>query len=216
MKKLVPLVACFFAFGCANTTSLPLAPETVSSLNGKTVTVVARDQPSFVAMTSSKGMFAVAGVGAAVVAGDDLVEESKISDPAIGIGDALAKTLKKKRGIKAAGRSDALSESSDAEDIAQLARGSDYALDVVTNGWGYIYDGFSFSDYFVNYSSSIRLIDTKSSEVVASGYCVYDAKKAGKPAVSHDTLIANDAAYIKQELKEAAGACIEKFSSETL
>ncbi|MBT8103978.1 MAG: hypothetical protein KJO95_13485 [Gammaproteobacteria bacterium] len=188
----------------------------MSSLNGKTVTLVQRESPSFVAMTSGKGMFAVAGVGAAAVAGNNLVKDAQIEDPANVIRSTLGDELVKRHGVSIVGHSDAVVSSDDVADVVLAAADSDYALDVVTNGWSYMYDGFKFSDYFVGYSARLRLIDVATSTVLASGMCAYDAKKAGKSAVPHDTLIADNAAYIKQELADATGSCVQQFNSAVL
>ncbi|MGI9238360.1 MAG: hypothetical protein ACR2QZ_13240 [Woeseiaceae bacterium] len=216
MKILASAILFLSMVGCAGVQTQRLADDTVSSLDGKSVTLVQRESPSFVAMTSGKGMFAVAGVGAAAAAGNNLVEDAKIEDPASTIASELGMALTTKHGVNVVGKSDVVVGSDDVDDIVQVAAGSDYALDVVTNGWSYIYDGFNFSDYFVGYSSRLRLIDVATSNVLASGMCTYDAKKAGKSAVSHDTLIADNAAYIKQELADATNSCVQQFSSTVL
>lgn len=210
------MVLCVSLVGCAGVQTQRLSADTVSSLDGKSVTLVQRDSPSFVAMTSGKGMFAVAGVGAAAAAGNSLVEDANIEDPASAIASELGMALTTKHGANVVGPSNTVVDSDNVDDIVQAAAGSDLALDVVTNGWSYIYDGFNFSDYFVGYSSRLRLIDVETSSVLASGLCTYDAKKAGKSAVTHETLIADDAAYIKQELADAAASCVQQFSSNVL
>lgn len=159
-------------------------------------------------------MFAVAGVGAAAVAGNKLVKDHEIADPAMRISNSLAQTLTSRHGLRLQGQSAAVAASNNVNDIIQLADGSEYALDVVTNGWSYIYDGFSFSDYYVGYSAKLRLIDVQSSTIISDGFCAYNPKKAGKPPVAHDTLLENNAAYIKQEMAEAADFCSQQFLAE--
>lgn len=211
MKKFLLLVICFSLAGCAATQNKPADPATLAELKGKKVVLVQRESPSFVAMTSGKGMFAVAGVGAAVAAGNKLVKEKNIVDPAMNIATSLGKTLNSRFGATMAGKTSGVASSDNLNEIIGLAGNSDYALDVVTNGWTYIYDGFNFSDYFVGYSARVRLVDVRTSEVVSSGFCAYDAKKAGKSAVTHDALLRNDAAYIKQELADATRICTEQL-----
>jgi len=200
MKILLPALSCLLLVGCASAPTQRLSEKS----------------PTFVAMTSGKGMFAVAGVGAAASAGNKLVRENGIEDPALVIGETIAKDLSNQHGVSVSGRSSTIADSDKIDEIVQLALGNDYALDVATNGWSYIYDGFKFSDYFVGYSGEMRLIDVSTSQVVASGMCIYDAKKAGKAAVSHDTLMANNAAYIKDELAAATDSCLQQFRSELL
>lgn len=181
-------------------------------MQGKSLAVVKRESPNFVAMTSGKGMFAVAGVGAAAASGNKLVAENAIVDPALQIGESVANDLTNAHGLVLLPRPTAV-KSGDVSEIAKSASGSDYALDVVTNGWSYMYDGFNFADYFVGYSSKLRLIDVRTEKVVSSGFCAYNPKKAGKSAVPHYKLVANDAAFIKQELADASEQCIREFSA---
>lgn len=214
MKNLLLVIACLSIVGCAATQNSPAEPETLANFKGKSLMLIQRESPTFVAMTSGKGMFAVAGVGAAAVAGNKLVKDNAIADPAMNIGHSLANALTTRHGVKLHGQSDAVAASNDVHDIAKLADGSEYALDVVTNGWSYIYDGFKFSDYFVGYSAKLRLIDVDTATVVSSGFCAYDAKKAGKSSVAHEKLLENNAAYIKQEISDAADFCTQQFIAE--
>lgn len=212
MRNLATVALLLFLGACASTQNVAVAPSVLDTLDGQSVVLIQRETPSFVAMTSGKGMFAVAGVGAAVAAGNKLVRENEIADPAMSISRSLAESLANGYGVAVNGES-ALATSDDVGSIAELARGSDYALDVATQGWSYIYDGFSFGDYFVGYSSKVRLIDVSTSEVVSSGMCAYDAKKMGKAPVSHEELVADNAAYIKQELSEATDLCVREFAA---
>ena len=181
-------------------------------MQGKSIILIQRESPSFVAMTSGKGMFAVAGVGAAAVAGNKLVEETGIVDPAMIISRKLAQGLAEEYGVTLSGETDVV-PTDRADSLGAVANDTDYALDVATNGWSYMYDGFNMGDYFVGYSSKLRLIDVKSGEVISSGMCAYNAKEAGKTAVSHETLLSDDAAYIKQELEDATQLCVQEFAS---
>lgn len=153
------------------------------------------------------------GVGAAAVAGNKLVEENGIVDPAMVISRNLAEGLAKEYGVLLLGETDVIA-SDNTDEISDAAKGNDFALDVVTHGWSYMYDGFNMGDYFVGYSSKLRLIDINSGQVISSGLCAYDPKKAGKTAVAHETLIANNAAYIKNELADATELCVQEFAAD--
>lgn len=213
MKALPLVVACMLLGACASTQNLAVSPDTLKTMRGKSLILIQRESPGFVAMTSGKGMFAVAGVGAAVAAGNNMVGENDIVDPAMNIGRTLSQNLVDNYGLTPGGETDT-AESDGVDNLVRLAGGNDYALDVATNGWSYMYDGFSFGDYFVGYSSKLRLIDVRTAQVISSGLCVYDAKKAGKPPVSHETLLADNAAYVKQELAGATDHCIREFTTK--
>ena len=212
MRTLSVVIACLILGACASTQNLPVSPDTLGAMQGKSLVLIQHDSPGFVAMTSGKGMFAVAGVGAAVAAGNEMVKENDVVDPAMSIGQALAQNLSNNHGVELRGRTD-IAESDSIDSLVNLASGNDYALEVATNGWSYMYDGFNFDDYFVGYTSKLRLIDVRTGQVISSGMCAYDAKKAGKSPVSHETLLADNAAYIKQELADAAEICGQEFSA---
>lgn len=212
MKALSLVLATLLLGACASTQNLAVSPDTLASMQGKSLILVQRESPNFVAMTSGKGMFAVAGVGAAVLAGNKLVEENEIADPAITISRNLARGLAQEYGVTLQGETEVV-PADKADNLGDLAKGSDYALDVATHGWSYMYDGFKMGDYFVGYSSKLRLIDVNSGQVLSSGLCAYDAKKAGKTAVPHEALLSDNAAYIKQELADATNLCVEEFAS---
>ena len=216
MRNLTALTLVLLAVGCASTSTQPLSSDATKNLTGKSIQVIQRESPTFVAMTSGKGMFAVAGVGAAAAAGNKLVKDKQIADPAQQIGSALAGLLASEHDMVFVDEDVPVSKSSDVDELVELGKRSDYVIDVATTGWSYIYDGFKFSDYYVGYTSKLRLIDTSSGEVISSGACAYDAKKAGKSPVTHDELMKQDAAYIKSELSDAAAHCITQFRNELL
>lgn len=212
MKALLAVAVVLLLNACASTNNLAVTADALDSMRGKSLILVQRESPSFVAMTSGKGMFAVVGVGAAVAEGNKMVKTNNVVDPAMTISQAIADTLIDNYGLNLGGQTE-ITESGSIDTLVKHASGSDYALDVVTNGWTYIYDGFNFGEYYVGYSSKLRLIDVSSGEVISNGFCAYDAKKRGKGPVSHEKLLADNAAYVKQELADAASLCISEFAA---
>lgn len=211
MKKIILLSFSIWFIGCASTRNIAIDASNSSALKGKSLILVKRKSPSFIAMTSGKGMFAVAGVGAAASAGNKLVKEKNIEDPALSISQSVAKILQSRYDSVVVGTTKETSDSGDIKDIATLSSGHDYALDVVTNGWSFIYDGFNFSSYLVGYSAKLRLIDIKTAKVLSEGLCVYDWKKAGKKTVTYEELLENNAAVIKTHLSESIQHCTEFY-----
>ena len=214
MRKIIVIGLFLTLVGCAGQKKMAIDQAELPALRGKTLSLVTHESPSFVAMTSGKGMFALAGVGAAVVAGNKMVEDYEITDPAKNIGKLLAEDIGPRYELSNNGLANDYAESSNLADILKLTDGSDYVLDVETTGWSFIYDGFNFSDYLVGYSVKLRLIDVANVTPIAEGFCAYDTKKAGKPLVSYETLQENNAAYIKQTLDDATTFCVDKFKTE--
>lgn len=215
MKKSGLMVLCILLLiGCATTQTIQLDKATSTGLKGKAVILVKNEKPSFVAMTSGKGMFALVGATAAISAGNALVEEKKIEDPAMRISERLSPVLITKYGLTSKGQSETVPQSTDVNAIAKLSGDSDYALDVASTGWGFIYDGFKFSEYIITYSTKLRLVDVANAKVLSEGACAYSSKNAGKPNVSYEKLMENDAEYIKETLLEAAEYCAAKFQKD--
>ncbi len=214
LKGLFTLSFLLSVVGCAGTQKKAVDQSILPTLKGKSIVQVQRESPTFVAMTSGKGMFALAGVAAAAAEGNQLVKNNQIKDPALSIGESVSAALVANYGLVDKGQSDAVLDTNDIAQIATQAEDSDYALDVATNGWSFIYDGFRFSEYIVGCSVKLRMIDVQKAKPIAEGICAYDTKTAGKPNVSYETLLENDAAYIKQTLADASKFCSEKFLTE--
>ena len=214
VKKILLLVFLITVAGCAGTQKIAVDRTILPTLKGKTLIQVQRETPTFIAMTSGKGMFALAGVGAAAVAGNQLIKDSQIKDPARLISKSIAETLSSDYLLINNGQTDTVLDSHDRSKIVTAAKGNDYALDIVTNGWSFIYDGFKFSEYIVGCSVKLRMIDVQNEKSIAEGLCAYSTKLAGKPNVSYKKLLENDAAYIKQTLVDATEFCTNQFMVE--
>lgn len=213
MKYLV-LVAIALLTGCATTNS-PMTAENAQKLTGESLIVTKRESPSFIAMTSSKGMFAVLGVAAAVSAGNEMVKTNNVEDPAFYIADAMAKKLTDQHAMAYAGQMEKTLTADEAAGVAKELPGYSYAVDVTSTGWSFIYDGFNFSDYYLRYGAEFHLIDIGSGTAIAEGNCSYNSKEE-VGTVKYEDMMANDAAYIKEQLKAAADNCIGQFSENLL
>jgi hypothetical protein len=209
-KGILLIVICIGLSACASTKNIPMSANHLTQLEGKTIQIAVRESPSFIALTSGKGMAGVFGVVAAASEGSEFVETNKIVDPAGQIASTLVKTLAERHTLRPKGKVSVVDTASIPK-ILEMTNEGDYVLDLMSNGWGYMYDGFGFSNYYVTYSAKLRLIDAQSKKVISSGFCPYHGKKIGKKPVTHDTLIADGGVFIKQELLDATKYCIELF-----
>lgn len=213
MKYLL-ILATLLVTGCA-TTNVPIANEVKKQLPDHSLTTTDRESPSFVAMTSTKGMLGAVGAVAAISEGNDLVENDNIEDPSNRIANTLAQKLAKQYGMTLVGRANEPTDSDDLAVIAKSLSGSAYAIDVQTTGWQFIYDGFNFSDYLVMYTAEMQLIDIAQAKAVAVGHCVYNSKD-DNGTVSYEALVENNSAYIKEQLAAASEKCSSEFSQKVL
>ncbi len=212
MKKTLSLaMSCLLLAACVNTHPQLMSASSRDSLAGKTLAITRHPSQPFIAMTAGKGMFALAGVGAAIVAGNDLVEKNHIADPTIAITQEIAGHYVSGNGMQLVEPARTVSSSKTAA-LVRAAGDADYILDISPLGWGFNYLAGHFSQYRVGYSANMQLIEVRTGNVLASDSCIYDAKKLGRPAVSYEELLANDAAYLRQELVTAEAYCVEKLS----
>ncbi|CTQ55621.1 hypothetical protein LP7551_04164 [Roseibium album] len=213
MNRFVSLVAhCLFLAGCVSAGPPPISFEESAGFAGKTLAMTMRTNPPFVAMTASKGMFALVGVGVAVAAGNDLVLNKNITDPANAVAQTVAADYGSRYGMKVV-EPVHLTSSPNTSELARSTGDTDYILDVASTGWGFNYLPLKLNQFRVVYSAKIRLIDASVGKVLISDTCLYDSISMGKSPVSHEELLANDATYIKAILSDAERYCAQKFIS---
>ncbi|WP_428647056.1 hypothetical protein [Roseibium sp.] len=211
MRKILSLAfLCLLTAGCVSSTQ-PLSSGDRGGLTGKTIAMTTRGSPAFLAMTAGKGMFAVAGVAVAAASGNELVRNNNIADPTEAIAQGVAAAYGAAYDMQVVEPVNTVS-TSDISAIVKASGGANYVLDVASLGWGYTYLGFNFNQFRVGYTVNMRVIDASTGKVISTDSCIYDPKKMGKPAVSHDELLADGAAYIKKELADATRLCVQKFS----
>jgi hypothetical protein len=206
---LLPLV------GCVSTKNVKADMGMLRSDRPATVTVSARKKPDFGAMTAGKAAFGLIGAAAMIKAGNDIVEENGVEDPAAYIGAELAKSLTESLGVQFVENGGKLAESGEAGDLAKVYDNAHLLLDVQTINWSFVYFPTDWNSYRVIYSAKLRLVDTRTGKLQAEGFCArVPEKSAGSP--SRDQLLADHAALLKSELKVAADYCIGQFKANVL
>lgn len=216
MKKIVVLVSIFAMLSaCVSTKNIKISATDIQQLNPNNMALTIRDKPDFAAMTAGKAMFAMLGAAAMIAAGNELVKENEVEDPARYIQTELAKALTTSYGF-ALNIGPAIKVDTDKPaKIAALAPASDLVLDVETINWSFAYFPTDWNNYRVIYSVKLRLFNTKTKSMVAEGFCSR-VPEEDTSAPSYDELVANKAERLKQELKVAADKCIGEFKSTVL
>jgi hypothetical protein len=200
MRRMMMVVAGLWMLsGCVSTKIVPLQPAGTASLQGKTLTVMKREKPSFAAMTAGKVAFGLIGATAMIVKGNRIINENNIEDPAVYIAEKLAGDL----------------ANAHAMTLVPAGSGADILLDVQTVNWSFVYFSTDWNSYRVVYVGKLRLIDNQSRRTLAEGVCARaPAKSDSSPG--YDELMANQAARLKQELTAGADHCIAEFRSKVL
>jgi len=208
--------------GCASTDMIPGMAKSTSGadlatmLNGKTVTIAKREKPDFSAMTAGKAAIGgILGGGAMLIAGNKIIKDNAVADPAIGMARDVASAISSRHGAQivqsSAGSVDELSVA----EIIDANAGADFVLDVRTHNWGFMYFPTDWKHYRVNYIAKMRLINAATRSVVAKATCKRMPKKTGNEP-TRDELLANNAAMLKASLQKAAASCTEEFKAKAL
>lgn len=208
----------FLLPSCAGQKNSPLADPSV--LRGKSVVRAEHAMPAMAAVTPGKavGMAfgpiggAIAG-GAMVSAGNEIVRENKIEDPAATVSQDLIGGLVKRHGMKPAG-SKLVSEGKPQE-IAKSGGGADYVLDVRTLYWQIGYRPMRLGTYWMTHNQQMRLIDCRSGKVIAEGFSIWNPSDEAH-FYNYETMAENGAVGLKKEAKHAAESAKSHFRGSIL
>ena len=214
LRVLVLLLGVVMLTGCVSTKMVPLQPGRAATLQGRTLTVTHREKPDFSAVTAGKAMFGLIGAAGMVVAGNRIVEQNAVEDPAGSIASELAAELASAHAMTVVPTKVVTTSWSSAE-LAKQYSGADILLDVQTVNWSFVYFPSDFNNYRVIYSAKLRLIDTKNRKVLAEGFCARVPEKSDD-APGYEELLADQAARLKQELKAGGDQCIAEFRARVL
>lgn len=219
MRKHLSLFLIIVASGCASVIQMPLGQNALQGV-GKEVVVVKRPMPDFSAVKSVTaaalfGPLAMFTLGPSQIeAGNLLIKENKISDPAYEIAESLARSMRTKYGLKYKGIGEHLIIDDEVSSIANVYKGAPLAMDVKTTYWAFV--GFSSGrGYRVVYHAYLRLIDTNDKKVIAAGTCS-SLPEETDDVPSYDELVANGVNRLKLELKKASQYCAREFASTYL
>lgn len=192
---------------------ITLTAEDASLLQGKTLAVTHHNRPSFVAMTGGKAIFGMLGVAAMISAGNKLVDEKGIADPAILMREQLAGALRDGYGLVPQPVDTTPTEAKKPAELAKLHPEADYVLDVRSAGWNYAYYPTKFATYWVGYSVQVQLIDAKTGRQVSNAACNTNTNKHANPP-SGDALLANDAQLLKDVTQGLGWTCVQLLARE--
>jgi len=209
--------------GCVSTKTVPLADKDLPKLNGSTLTYVSRERPDFGAMTAGKAMGvafgaiggAIAG-GAMVSAGNHIVQENDIADPANHMAQSLGADLVTARSLSFKENNGTITKTNEPAELVKAYPGTDFLLDVRTYNWGFGYFPTSWSHYRVLYAARLQLLDSSNGKILAAGNCVRGPEKTSEGAPTYDELLADHAARLKAEIAGAAEYCITEFKGKVL
>ncbi|WP_346837588.1 hypothetical protein [Microbulbifer sp. SAOS-129_SWC] len=216
LKKLIVLTLVLGAVGCAGVQNSPISDTAVPMIEGRQLSGVSREKPSFIATTPGKSMFGVIGVAAMVSAGNKIVKENNIEDPAVRIYNRLAEAMADKYSVVPLDDNSIVAKGDDLKEVTSQVKDARLLLDVQTLGWKFANFPMSFSKYQVGYGVKMRLIDTSTNEVLAEASCGRATPEEDEGAPTYDELMADNAERLKQALQANADYCVNEFKTKTL
>lgn len=196
-------------------TNQNLAPDAAKGLSGKVLGVTRRaEKPTFMAMTAGKAGFALLGAAAMASAGQAIVHENELTDPADIVQTILTDGLARQYGIhlKAEGAT-AITPGNQLKEIVASQSGVDYVLDLRSIGWGFLYYPTRWGKYWVQYGVQAQLLAGGVPKDIANVECGGHTKENPEPPTK-DELLANHAARLRNVLAALAWQCGRKIAME--
>lgn len=191
----------------------PLPESAVAALNGKTVVITRHDKAAFTAFTAGKAAFALLGAGAMIAAGNQIVKENEIADPADVLERELAAAVIRQYGLQLKEGASPVIKPSKAKDVAATQSDVDYILDLQSTGWMFAYIPSNWDAYWISYSAHAQLINRVSGKAIANGTCYSDTQKHAFPPTK-DNMLANKAQLLKDVTASLGWHCAHVFAKE--
>ncbi len=201
--------------GCASFNHQTIDTKSVADMKGQTATHSARAKPDFAALTAGKATFALVGGIAMVVAGNNIVANNKIADPADVIATGLAKELENAYGVRLVTPPAKVSEDDAGRVAASVNDAAKFVIDAQTINWSFGYFPTDWTHYRVIYTAKARLIDVQKKTVVAEGFCKH-FPDSNLNAPTYEELLANEASRLKGELNTIAKECVKSMKTQML
>ena len=197
---------------CTTTQTLPR--EAAAGLRGQNLLLSTHAPTPFSVQTAGNSLWGGLGaIGGGIMAanmesqGAQVARQHKLTDPTPAMAAQLAQALQRQWGMRVVNPPLA-SDSDDAATLAAAARGrARYLLSVQTQVWGMTH--ISATRYTVQYNTRARLIDTQSGQVIAQADCNRPLPTGVNDSdPTYDQMLANDAAILKQLLRQSADDCL--------
>jgi hypothetical protein len=183
-----------------------------AALNGKVLAVTRHKKADFSAMTAGKATFALLGGAAMIVAGNRIVEENEIADPADILEKELAPAVARHYGMTLKSGSGLLVDGHKPKEIVAVQPDADYVLDLQSNTWMFAYYPTDWNTYWIGYGVQASLLD-KSGKQLAKMACYSDTNKHPK-SPGKDAMLANNAQVLKDVTASLGWSCLHRIASK--
>jgi hypothetical protein len=192
---------------------MPLSAESGAAMANKVVVVTRHEKPSFVAMTAGKAGFGLFGAAAMISAGNKIVAENEIADPADILEHELVPLVAKHYGFRLKDGPSPVVKPTKPKDIAKTQADGDYILDLQSIGWQFAYYPTEWAHYWTAYSVHVQLFERGSGKLLSDVFCNANNNKHASPP-SHDALLADRAQLLKDAEASHAWFCVQTLGKE--
>lgn len=216
MRTLVAmLIVAPMAAGCASIPTQSVPDQSMVAWKGKTVAFTSRPRPSMVMMTAGKGAFGPIGVAAGISAGNALVKEDNIPDPAPRVANDLLQIAERQYGVVPASLPPPTVDTRDVAQLANAGKGADLLFDVESLGQGINYYPTDWSHYWLMSGLILRVIDVRTGAVVGEAVCRQSSQHQQNPP-DRKQLLANEGQLLKSMIAAQSDACRDQFVGQVL
>lgn len=215
LKRVAVLTLGSVLCGCVSVPKATISNQITSSWNGKSAVLTERPRAAFFPMTAGKAAFALVGTLAAVEAGEKLVAEDGIEDPAPRVARDLLQVARDQYGVVPAKLPPVRVDTTDVKQLAQAGSGADLVIDVQSLGESFNYFPTNWNHYWVHSALVVRIIDAKTGRALAGGHCQRDSRSDPNPPTK-DELLANKAERLKAILSAQRDACRDELVTNVL
>ena len=207
LKKSMSLIAlASLSVGCTATDNIQLSQTDLSLLDGKSVVFVSRELPSFITYITA------GGDTSDFPQGRINLNELNIQSPTNTVGEKLVADLTQRFGLNATVVNEPITLDNN-ETFLAARYGADYILDSEIQSWSIVQQPFGWGRYNLDYSSQVRLIDTKTAEVISQGSCSNVIEY--NEGFSNQTLLDKNAKGLKAVIEKATDKCFEELKRHT-
>jgi hypothetical protein len=205
------LASTAFAKDKDKVTALPA--KVAAAISGKTIAVTRHERPSFTAMTAGKASFGLFGAAAMISAGNKIVTDNGISDPADLLEQNLAPAVAKHLGAQLQSGPAPVIKGGSPKQLAAAANGADYVLDIESKGWMFAYYPTDWNTYWIGYAVETSLVDAKTAKVLSTMSCYADTNKHPS-SPGRDAMLANGAQVIKDVTASLGWRCLHRVGGQ--
>jgi hypothetical protein len=221
MKAYLWVLGVLILGSCSGLKSIPVSEDALRAHQGQALTIVGYAKPDFRATTQqvvlTASLFlgsaaAVAYMPIAIDKGNRLVRENSIPDPALAVSAKLVPMLQER--LKPSSTktfADVGPKANDESSVSRLADNNGVVADVQTLDWQLTFFPFS-AHYSVFVVIRVRLLDARTTAVLAQARCLYHSPKDGAP--TYDQMVDDHATLLKSMLVTATTSCSATIQNE--